>query len=376
MRAEAERLPGRGHRPHHRHADRPAPAGRGRGPGRLRQERGYPPSIGSAGAPRPRRRTGWPGGSASTVDPDQVAATIGSKELVAGVPQWLRLRTTRPRHRALPGDRLPDLRHGRHARSVPVGRRCRSRATGALDLAAIDRADAARALCLWSNTPGQPHRRARRPRRGGRVGPRPRRAGAERRVLRRAHLGRAGPHDPRARRRRRARRPLAVEALEPGRGARAASTPATPSWSASSPRCASTPGSWCPGPVQAAAAVALDDDAHVDEQRARYRRRLDVVVDALRACGFADRPARRCLLPVGAGARRRRCRASPAGSRTAPALLVTPGATYGPDGAGFVRLAAGAARRGHRPGGGAPRGGGRGAGMTGRGGRAPGMMGR
>jgi aspartate/methionine/tyrosine aminotransferase len=30
-----------------------------------------------------------------------------------------------------------------------------------------------------------------------------------------------------------------------------------------------------PGPAQAAAVVALDDDSHVGEQRARYARRLD-----------------------------------------------------------------------------------------------------
>src|SRR5829696_1846781 len=55
-------------------------------------ERGYPTSIGSiayreAAAGWLERRFG------ATVAPSQVAACIGTKELVAGVPQWLRLRT-------------------------------------------------------------------------------------------------------------------------------------------------------------------------------------------------------------------------------------------------------------------------------------------
>src|SRR5690606_24785685 len=42
-----------------------------------------------------------------------------------------------------------------------------------------------------------------------------------------------------------------------------------------------------PGPVQAAAVVALGDDRHVGEQRERYRRRLGVMAEALRALGVA-----------------------------------------------------------------------------------------
>ena len=90
--------------------------------------------------------------------------------------------------------------------------------------------------------PRQPHRRAGRSRRGRGVGPRPRRAGVLRRVLRRVHVGRPRPHDSRTRARWRRRRALVVEALEPGRGRVSASTPATPSWSSTSARCASTSG--------------------------------------------------------------------------------------------------------------------------------------
>ena len=75
-----------------------------------------------------------------------------------------------------------------------------------------------------------------------------------------------------------------------------------------------------PGPVQAAATVAFGDDAHVDEQRERYRRRLERLRAILAAAGVdAPFPAGAFYLwvpapdgdGVGAGRaarrRRRRC---------------------------------------------------------------------
>src|SRR3546814_9635972 len=54
-------------------------------------ERGYPPSVGT---PAYREAaTGWMARRLGiSVDPAQVAACVGTKELVAGVPQWLKLR--------------------------------------------------------------------------------------------------------------------------------------------------------------------------------------------------------------------------------------------------------------------------------------------
>jgi aspartate/methionine/tyrosine aminotransferase len=46
-----------------------------------------------------------------------------------------------------------------------------------------------------------------------------------------------------------------------------------------------------PGPAQAAGAVALDDDAHVTEQRDRYRRRLDRTAEVLSTWSGLDIPA-------------------------------------------------------------------------------------
>ena len=159
-----------------------------------------------------------------TVDPAQVAACVGTKELVAGAAA-----VAAPAHgpTATPCSTRP-ISYPTYAMGATLAGLPGGAATRDARLDAIDPADAARALCLWVEHARQPHRRARRPRRGGRVGPGARRAGALRRVLRRVHLGRAAPHDPRARRRRRARRALAVEALEPGRRRGPASTPATP----------------------------------------------------------------------------------------------------------------------------------------------------
>ena len=93
-----------------------------------------------------------------------------------------------------------------------------------------------------------------------------------------------------------------------------------------------------PGPVQAAGAVAYDDDAHVDEQRDRYRRRLERAAEVLTAVGYeAPLPGGAFYLWVPA----------PDGDAWAFAarlaedagVLVSPGEFYGDAGAGHVRLA-------------------------------------
>jgi aspartate/methionine/tyrosine aminotransferase len=96
-----------------------------------------------------------------------------------------------------------------------------------------------------------------------------------------------------------------------------------------------------PGPVQAAAARALDDDAHVDEQRARYSQRLSFLADVLSRWGLpVSTPAGGFYLwaPVpesvaGGGWGLAERLAADGG------LLVSPGDLYGDDGAGFVRIA-------------------------------------
>ena len=95
-----------------------------------------------------------------TVDPAAVAACVGTKELVAGLPQWLRLRRPDRDTVLYPAISYPTYAMGAMlagCRAVPVR----------LPRADIDEADAERALCLWVNVPGNPDRRAGRPRRGG-----------------------------------------------------------------------------------------------------------------------------------------------------------------------------------------------------------------
>jgi len=116
--------------------------------------RSYPPSIGTPGlrAAITRwfdRRLGV------EVPDDQLGACVGSKEFVAGLPHWLRLRDPSKDTVLYPAVSYPSyemgaLLAGCRALPVPVDEKWR------LDLDAIDPADAARALCLWSNTPANP----------------------------------------------------------------------------------------------------------------------------------------------------------------------------------------------------------------------------
>ncbi len=150
---------------------------------------------------------------------------------------------------------------------------------------------------------GQPHRRAQRPGGGGRVGPPAGGPGLLRRVLHRVHLGRAPALGP-ASRGPRAWSPCTPSPSGPTwPGSGPASSPATPSWSGTCARVRQHAGLMVPGPVQAAAAVALADDEHVAAQRERYRERLRFLAGALTAAGLPGRPAGRRVLPVGPGPR-------------------------------------------------------------------------
>lgn len=234
-------------------------------------ERGYPPSIGSlafrdAAAGWMRRRLGV------EVSPDVIGACIGTKELVAGMPQWLRLRTPRRDTVLYPAISYPSYEMGAtlagcRAVAVPVDDRWR------LDLTAISDDDAARALCLWVNTPGNP-------------------AGGLDDLDAAAAWGRergvpvlsdecyaeftwdgparsilTGGTDG----------VLAVHSLSKRSnlaGVRAGFYAGDPDLVHYLREVRKHAGFMLPGPVQAAAVVALEDDAHVDAQRATYLSRL------------------------------------------------------------------------------------------------------
>lgn len=117
-------------------------------------ERGYPPSIGTLALRE--AISGWfdrrLGLSVST---DDIAAAIGTKEFVAGLPNYMRLRNPQRDTVLYPEISYPSYAMGAilgGCRAVPVAVDEHWR----IDLSSIDPADAERALLLWVNTPGNP----------------------------------------------------------------------------------------------------------------------------------------------------------------------------------------------------------------------------
>jgi succinyldiaminopimelate transaminase len=116
--------------------------------------RGYPPSIGS---PELRRAIAeWTERRlAALVSVDQLAVCVGTKEFVATLPQWLKLRspgrdTVLYPAVAYPTYEMGALLAGLRPVAVPVDQGFH------LNLDAISASDAERALLLWVNSPGNP----------------------------------------------------------------------------------------------------------------------------------------------------------------------------------------------------------------------------
>lgn len=117
-------------------------------------ERGYPPSIGTE-VLRQAIRAWLDRRFDLDVPLGQLAACIGTKEFVATTPQYLRLRTPSKDTVLYPAVSYPTYEMGATlggCRAVAVP----SRADGALDFDAISADDAARALMLWVNSPNNP----------------------------------------------------------------------------------------------------------------------------------------------------------------------------------------------------------------------------
>jgi succinyldiaminopimelate transaminase len=290
-------------------------------------ERGYPASIGSmalrgAASEWFGRRIGV------DVAPNRIAACIGTKELVAGLPHWLKLRTPQRDTVLYPEVSYPTYEMGAilaGCRAVPVR-----------DLASVDPADAARALCLWSNSPANPTgelddldavaawgREHGVPVLSDECYVEFTWQGPRRSVLQSGLDGVLAVHSVSKR--------SNLAGLRVGFYAGDAELVSYLS------ELRKHAGFMVPGPAQHAAAVALADDEHVDAQAARYRHRLEsfrrVLAEAYGldvampggglylwaevgdAWGFAERIAREA------------------------GCLVSPGDFYGPAAAGHVRLA-------------------------------------
>ncbi|MGH9060223.1 MAG: pyridoxal phosphate-dependent aminotransferase, partial [Acidimicrobiales bacterium] len=272
---------------------------------------------------------------------DGIAACVGTKELVASVPSMLRLRYPERDTVLYPAISYPTYAMGAslaglRAVPVPVDDRWR------IDLSAVAAADAARALLLWVNTPGNP-------------------AGGLDDLAAASAWGRAhgvpvfsdecyaeftwdGP-------------PRTVLGTGSGPAGldgvvalhslskRSNLAGLRVGWYAGDPDLVSFlrevrkhGGLMVPGPAQAAAAAALGDQDHVDVQRGRYHERLVRMQAILAAIDVpAELPAGGFYLWV----------AAPGGDAwswtermaSEAGMLVAPGEFYGPAGSDHVRLA-------------------------------------
>lgn len=295
----------------------------------------YPPSVGTLAYRQAAAR--WLSRKFGVdLDPKAVAACIGTKELVAGLPHWLHLRDPRRDTVLYPAVSYPTYAMGAtlaglRAVAVPVDEKWRLR------LEAIDPSDAQRALCLWVNTPGNPA--------GGlddlaAVAQWGRHHGVtvlsdecyveftwdgpSRSILQHGDSG-----------------VLAVHSLSKRSnfaGARVGFYAGDEELVHYLSELRKHAGFMVPGPVQAAATLAWDDDEHVEQQRRRYLSRLDTVAGALELVALkVPRPAGAFYLWVPA----------PNGDSWALGqwlaenlgLLVSPGEFYGPAGAGHLRVA-------------------------------------
>jgi succinyldiaminopimelate transaminase len=243
-------------------------------------ERGYPASIGSEALRSAISR--WIDRRFDVaIAPIDIAACIGTKEFVATTPQFLRLRQPERDTVLYPTYAYPTYEMGAifaGCRPVPVAHH----ADGSLDLASIDPADAARALCLWVNSPSNP-------------------TGALDDLGAAAAWGRANDvivlsdecyceftwdrpmssilqHG--------ADGVLAVHSLSKRSnlaGVRVGFYAGDHDLVHYLQEVRKHAGMMVPGPAQAAGVIALDDDAHVVEQRDRYRRRLELMSDVVTA---------------------------------------------------------------------------------------------
>jgi aspartate/methionine/tyrosine aminotransferase len=265
------------------------------------------------------------------VDPDsELAAVVGSKEFVASTPRYLKLRDPSRDTVLYPAISYPTYAMGATlagCRAVPYR-----------TLEDIDRADAARALCVWVNSPANP-------------------TGELHDMAAAAAWGRghgvpvlsdecyaefswAGP--PTTILREGTAGVLAVHSLSKRdnfAGARIGFFAGDRELVGFLREVRKHAGLMPPGPVQAAAVLALGDDAHVEAQRERYRRRLARLRQLLAACGYpAQLPAGAFYLwapaPDGDAWAAARDLARRAG------IVVSPGEFYGPDSTGWFRVAA------------------------------------
>ena len=304
---------------------------------------GYPPSIGT---PALREAAAsWIGRRfAVDVDADGVIACVGTKELVASLPHVLHLRNPTRDTVLYPAISYPTYEMGARLaglRPVPVP----LDTDWFPDLDRIAPADAERGLVLWLNDPGNPTGASMGAERIAAVVAWARERGiivAGDECYAEFTCGADGtPAEPTTVLHSGLDGVLAVHSLSKRSnmaGLRAGFVAGDPDLVRYLGEVRKHAGLMVPGPVQAAAAAALGDDTHVDEQRARYAERRVLVLAALGAHGFVHDggPSTFYLWLRGEGAMddgwELAARFAEAGT------LVAPGDLYGPAGADHVRL--------------------------------------
>lgn len=301
--------------------------------------RGYPPAAGSlvfrkAAAAWLARRF------SVEVDPADVAPCVGTKEFVASVAHYMRLREPGRDVVLYPAVSYPTYAMGASlagCRAVAVPQR--SAGDGTPDLSQVARRDLERALLLWVNSPANP---------SGLLTDLGSVAGwsdeyqipvfsdecyteftwedAPRSILEQGRSGLVAVHS--------------LSKRSNLAGLRVGFIAGDPELVGYLREVRRHAGLMVPGPVQEAAAVALNDDEHVSVQRDRYRERLDFVSAMLAESGCASSLPQGGFylwtpVPEGLGDAWGLCEQL---ARTG-GLLTSPGDFYGPQGADHVRVA-------------------------------------
>jgi len=287
---------------------------------------GYPLTAGTPGLRE--AAAGWFGRMGISIEPSAILPTIGSKELVAWLPTLLDLG---PDSTVI----IPTLAYP----TYDVG----ARIAGAKVVAADDLTSVKRADLIWINTPANPH---------GRVMP----VAEMREAVRVARdLGAVlasdecylelgwdakpvsvlhpdvtdGDHS----------NVLSVHSLSKRSnlaGYRSGLIAGDQSRVTSLLEIRKHAGMMLPGPVQAASVAAFEDDAHVTEQRSRYARRRETLLQAVTAAGLRVEHSEAGLYIW--ATRDESCWDTVA-AFAAVGVLVTPGEFYGEAGARHVRIA-------------------------------------
>ncbi len=302
-------------------------------------ERGYPPSAGTVAFRQAAAEYLWRAFGVE-VDPSALAACVGTKEMVASTPHYLRLRDPSRDTVLYPSVSYPTYAMGARlagCRAVPVP--SLGADGGGLDVGAVDPSDARRALLLWVNSPANPS--------GGltdldAVADWGRRHGVPvfsdecyaeytwegrpRSILESGSDGVVAVHS--------------ISKRSNLAGVRAGFFSGDDALVGYLRDVRQHAGMIVPGPVQAAAAVAWSDDGHVAVQRALYLERLELLAHALSQAGCPTSvPAGSFYLWPAVPDRWTDGWAMAEDLAKATGILVSPGDLYGGDGAGHVRIA-------------------------------------